>query len=117
MREISHDGFARFSKRDGGARYLRKRLHAREGQGGKEVMEDRELAGSPFIFHDEAVVVRRIDAVPNVAVADGAMKTSRKVAAGANNSPRRAANFVGVVHLFFRRRIATQILVAVLGAQ
>src|SRR5436190_13846402 len=114
MRKISHDGLARFSECDGVARHRCERLHAREGQGGKKLVKVAELRRRAFVLQIETVMVPQIDAVPDVAVADGAMKTGGEVTAGTNDSPGTATHFVGVMYLLFGSGITQQIFVAVL---
>src|SRR5262245_18243276 len=74
MREVGDVAFPRLGKCDGVAGDSFERLHAPERKRRKEIAERAQLSAGAFVFHGERIVVRRVETVPRVAVADGAVE-------------------------------------------
>src|SRR5262245_59419053 len=74
-RKVGDESVGFPSQGDGVTGHRGEGLQPPEGQGGEKVVERGELAASAFIAEDEAVVMRRVNPVPDVAVADGAVES------------------------------------------
>src|SRR5262249_40054269 len=99
VRQVGGESVVGLSQCDGGAGHLGEGLQAPEGQGGEKVVKRGQLAGRAFIAEDEAVVMGRVNPVPNITVADGAVESGGKVTSRADDAPRAATHFVRMMHL------------------